>query len=207
MIEFPVKDISSRELKTIQLNPVVFGREVRGDILNMVVTYQMAKRRTGSACAKGRSDVSGGGRKPYRQKGTGNARQGTIRAPQYRTGGVVFGPKPMDYSIKVPKKVRRLGLQIALSAKIAAGEMTCIDDFGMSGVKTKDLLNRLEGLGAGRSTLIVLAEEDRTIMLSARNLPDVSVIRVEGVNVYDVLAHRNLLVTEAALQKLEERLV
>ncbi|MBF0627635.1 MAG: 50S ribosomal protein L4 [Magnetococcales bacterium] len=206
MIEFPVIDAANQTSHTVNLSSLVFGADVRGDLLNRVVHYQLAKRRLGTASTKRRGEVRGGGHKPYRQKGTGNARQGTIRAPQYRTGGVVFGPHPRDYSVKMTKKERALGLRCALSAKREAGELIILKDFGLTEIKTKALLGILNGLNAANSVLIVLPESNSQIELSARNLPNVDVIRVEGVNVYDLLVHEKLIVTEAALQKLEERM-
>lgn len=206
MIEFPVVDAGNQALRQVALQEEVFGREVRGDLLARAVNHQLACRRGGNASVKGRSDVAGGGRKPFRQKGTGNARQGTTRAPQYRSGGSVFGPRPHSYATKMPKKVRRLALQTALSAKREAGELVVLDQFGLTEVKTKAMRVVLEALGVKRSTLIVLAEQDRMVELSARNLPCVDVMREEGINVYDLLAHDTLVMTEAALERLQERL-
>ena len=137
---------------------------------------------------------------------TGNARQGTVRAPQFRTGGIVFGPRPRSYAGKVPKKVRRFALQIALSAKREAGELVVLDFFSLDKVRTKDMGFILSTLGVERSALIILAEDDAKVVLSARNLPGIDVVRVEGVNVYDLLAHEKVVMTEAALDKLQERL-
>ena len=206
MIELPVKDVNNQELHTVQLSETVFGRPMRKDLLSAAVTYQLAKRRAGSASTKGRAEVRGGGKKPYRQKGTGNARQGTIRAPQFRTGGIVFGPKPRSFAIKMPRKMRRLALLTALSAKVEAGEMVVVDGFGLDAVKTKRMRQILDGLSVGRSTLVVLAEEDRNVSLSARNLPRVTTQLAVGVNVYDLLLHEKVLLTEAALKSLEEKL-
>ncbi|MBF0189902.1 MAG: 50S ribosomal protein L4 [Magnetococcales bacterium] len=205
MIEHPVIDAANQKSHTVNLSSYAFGAEVRGDLLTRVVHYQLAKRRLGTASTKRRGEVSGGGHKPYRQKGTGNARQGTIRAPQYRTGGVVFGPHPRDFSVKMTKKERALGLRIALSAKREADELILLKDFGLLQIKTKSLLEILNRLDAAKSVLIVLPESDPHVELSARNLPGVDVIRVEGVNVYDLLAHEKVLMTEAALIKLEAR--
>lgn len=205
MIDFPVIDAANQMSHTVTLSSHVFGCKVRGDLLNRVVHYQLAKRRSGTASTKRRSEVRGGGHKPYRQKGTGNARQGTIRAPQYRTGGVVFGPHPRDFSVKMTKKERALGLRTALSAKREAGEMIILKDFGLTEVKTQTFLKILTQLNAARSVLVLLPDSDTNIELSARNLPNVNVLRVEGVNVYDLLVHEKLIVTEAALAKLEAR--
>ncbi|GAB0058017.1 50S ribosomal protein L4 [Candidatus Magnetaquicoccaceae bacterium FCR-1] len=207
MIDFPVIDAASNESsRTVKLSSLGFGCVVRGDLLTRVVHYQLAKRRLGTASTKRRGEVRGGGHKPYRQKGTGNARQGTIRAPQYRTGGVVFGPHPRDYAVKMTKKERALGLRTALSAKREAGELIVVQDFGLERIKTKAMLEILKRIGADRSSLIVLPGIDANVELSVRNLPGVDVILVEGVNVYDILSHEKLVMTEAALAKLEERL-
>ncbi len=206
MIEIPVVDAGNQELRRVVLEEAVFGREIRADLLARSVNYQLAGRRGGNASTKGRSDVSGGGKKPYRQKGTGNARQGTTRAPQFRTGGVVFGPHPHSYAHKLPKKVRRLALQVALSAKLEAGELIVLEGFHLTEIKTRTMRIILEGLGVGRSGLVVLAEGNHTVELSIRNLPGMDVMRVEGVNVYDLLAHGKVVMTEAALNRLQERL-
>nr|CAX84032.1 50S ribosomal protein L4 [uncultured bacterium] len=205
MIEFPVVDAANQTSHTVNLSSHAFGCEVRGDLLTRVVHYQLAKRRLGTASTKRRGEVRGGGHKPYRQKGTGNARQGTIRAPQYRTGGVVFGPHPRDYSVKMNRKERALGLRTALSAKREAEELIVLTDFGLTEIKTRSMLQVLTRLNAANSVLIVLPESDERIERSARNLPGVDVIQVDGVNVYDLLVHEKLLMTEAALQKLEAR--
>lgn len=206
MMELSVRDASNRDVRTVQLSEAIFGQEARPDLIAMTVNYQLAKRRSGTADTKTRGEVHGGGRKPYRQKGTGHARQGTIRAPQFRTGGIVFGPHPRDYTTKLNKKVRRQALLSALSVKNEAGEILVVEGFGLTEIKTKAMRQVLTTWGADQSALIVLAADDATIMLAARNLPRVTVIRYEGVNVYDVLAHDKVIITEEALQKLEERL-
>ena len=206
MIEIPVVDAGNQELRRVPLQEAIFGREIRADLLARTVNYQLAGRRGGNACTKRRSEVSGGGKKPYRQKGTGNARQGTTRAPQFRTGGIVFGPIPHSYAHKLPKKVRRLALQVALSAKWEAGELIVLEGFHLSEVKTSAARAILAALGVERSALVVLPEADSTVELSVRNLPGIDVMRVEGVNVYDLLAHEKVVLTEAALNRLQERL-
>lgn len=206
MIEYPVMDAGNREVRQATLLDQIFGRPVRADLLARIVNYQLAGRRGGNASTKVRSDVRGGGRKPFRQKGTGNARQGTIRAPQARGGGIVFGPHPHSYATKLPKKERRLGLQVALSAKREAGELVIVENFGLEQIQTKAMLAILSALGVGRTTLIVLDQEDRAVELSARNLPGVDIINEVGVNVYGLLAHETVVMTEAALNKLQERL-
>lgn len=206
MIQLPVRNTNNQELRVAELSETVFGRPVRGDLLSMAVTYQLAKRRAGTHKVKERGEVNGGGKKPFRQKGTGHARQGTIRAPHYRGGGIVFGPVLRDHAIKMPKKVRRLALQTALSAKREADELILLEGIELPEIKTRAMKTVLSALGAEGSALIVIAEEDSRVQLSARNLPGISVIRAEGVNVYDLLAHDKVIITEPALRMLEERL-
>ena len=207
MIELPVLDTGNRAVRQVAVPEEVFGLEVRGDLLARAVNYQLTRRRGGNASTKGRSDVAGGGKKPFRQKGTGNARQGTVSAPHYRSGGVVFGPLPKSYATKLPKKVRLLALKSALSAKLGAGELIIVDQLNLAEVKTKAMRTILETLGIGRSALVVLSEENSNVALSIRNLPGMDVMRVEGVNVYDLLAHEKVVMTEDALGRLQERLV
>ncbi|MEO5366271.1 MAG: 50S ribosomal protein L4 [Magnetococcus sp. WYHC-3] len=206
MIEYALKDKTNQQIGSVTLSPALFGREVRRDLLARAIQYQLNKRRSGTASTKGRSDVSGGGRKPWKQKGTGNARQGTIRAPQWRTGGVVFGPLPHSHAGKLPKKVRRLALQTAFSAKCAAGELIIIDDFALGEVRTQGMVSILRALQAEQSTLIITAGEDRNVLLSSRNIPRVNVLPDVGANVYDILRHEKLILTQGVLALLEERL-
>ncbi|WP_130469938.1 50S ribosomal protein L4 [Candidatus Magnetaquicoccus inordinatus] len=206
MIEIPVVDAGNQELRRVEVEEAIFAREIRTDIVARMVNYQLAGRRGGNASTKRRSEVSGGGKKPYRQKGTGNARQGTARAPQFRTGGIVFGPQPHSYAQKLPKKVRRMALQIALTAKLQAGELVIVEDFGLTEIKTKAAKAVMQNLGIGRSGLVVLSESNQIVELSIRNLPGIDVMRVEGVNVYDLLAHEKVIMTAEALNRLQERL-
>lgn len=206
-MEHTVKNTSNEAVGTVNLDDSVFGQERRLDLIAAMVRYQRAKRRAGSASTKTRSQVAGGGSKPYRQKGTGNARQGTVSAPQYRSGGVVFGPHPRDYAHKMPKKMRKKALKSALSGKREDGEMVVLDGLSLDGPKTKRMRSVLSVLDAGKSTLVVLAENDANVELSARNLPGVTVMRSEGVNVYDLLRHETFLITQDAVKMLEGRLV
>jgi large subunit ribosomal protein L4 len=205
-MEFSVKDIQNQPVRTIELRDEVFGHKVRPDLIAMMVRYQLAKRRKGTSSTKTRSEVRGGGRKPYRQKGTGNARQGTIRAPQFRKGGVVFGPTPRDHSHKLPKKVRRKALLSALSEKATTGEMIILDTLELEAPKTKTAAQILSRLETGKTILIALPEENENVRLSVRNIPGVTLMRTEGVNVYDLLRHETFLVTEQAVRMIEERL-
>lgn len=206
MLEAPLKDQNNQNIGTVQLEERIFGREVREDILARMVHYQLAKRRLGTADTKRRSEVHGGGRKPYRQKGTGNARQGTIRAPHYRKGGVVFGPHPRDFAGKLPKKVRRLALMTALSAKLAAQEIIFVNSLTFSEIKTKLMIKTMADFAIDGSLMIVLGGRDANIELSARNIPNVQVLPAEGVNVYDLLWHKQLIMTESGLKAIQERL-
>ena len=167
-----------------------------------MVRYQLAARRQGTADTKGRSEVSGGGRKPYKQKGTGNARQGSTRAPHFVGGGIVFGPHPRDYRFKLNRKVKKAALRSALSVRLKEEKLTVLNTLNFEQISTKsfvEVLNRFEFAG----TLIVIEQADPVVELSARNLPNVKVLRAEGVNVYDVMKYPNLLLTEGAVSQLE----
>lgn len=187
------------------LDPKIFQAPVRRDLLHAVVVSQLAARRSGTAATRNRAAVSGGGAKPYRQKGTGRARQGTTRAPQFAGGGVVFGPQPRSYAQRVPKKVRRAALRSALSLRHSEDALEVVDDLGISEIKTRALAEKLAELGKS-DVLIVTADHDRTLELSGRNLPTVKVLPVAGLNVYDVLARKNLLILSDALPAVQERL-
>ncbi|NPB09263.1 MAG: 50S ribosomal protein L4 [Thermodesulfobacteria bacterium] len=189
----------------VDLPETIFNVPVKVGLLHEVVRWQMARWRAGTACTKTRGEVRGGGRKPWRQKGTGRARQGSIRAPHWVGGGVVFGPKPRDYEFKLNKKQRRLALKMALSSRAQEGKVLVVDDFGLSEIKTKKLVEFLKNLGA-EDALIVVPERDEVLEKSARNLPTVKVLAVEGLNVYDILDYEYLIVKREALPKIEERL-
>lgn len=189
----------------MDLNAEVFGVPVKPHVLHEVVLYQLAKRRAGTAKTKGRSEVRGGGKKPWRQKGTGRARAGTSRSPIWRGGGTIHGPQPRSYAFQVPKKVRRLALKMALSQKLLDQEMTIVDSLGLERIRTKDfasILNRFELA----KTLVVLPASDEIVEKSARNIPKVKVLRSEGLNVYDLMNYHHLLLTREAIQSIEERL-
>ena len=192
---------------SVELQPDVFDVRVRPDLIHAEVRRQLARRRAGTHATKGRSAVSGGGTKPYRQKGTGRARQGSIRAPQYAGGGTVFGPVPRRYEHKLPKRVRKAALVAALSQRQQEGAVSVVEALSLEAPKTRQLLGLLQGLevDAG-SLLIVVAERDRALELAARNLPRVDVIAAAGLNVYDVLRHRGLLFTGPALEAVHARL-
>lgn len=207
MATLDVVDVQNRKAGSVDLSPTVFETAIRPHLYHAEVRRQLADRRAGTHSTKNRAGVSGGGIKPYKQKGTGRARQGTIRAPQYAGGGVVFGPVPRGYSHKLPKKVRRAALASALTQRVQESAMTVVDTLVVDGYSTKRMREILKSLGLeDRSTLIVIDQPNPTVEASARNLPRVSVIRSEGLNVYDLLRHQNLLITRAALAALESRL-
>ncbi|MEY8381008.1 50S ribosomal protein L4 [Ileibacterium valens] len=193
---------------TYDLNDTVFGIEPHKDALYEAVKLQRASLRQGTSAVKRRSDVRGGGRKPYRQKGTGRARQGSIRAPQYRGGGVVFGPNPRDYSYKINKKVRRLALKSALSSKLQDSEMALMNEIVLDSPKTKGFAAILNAIEAPAKTLFVLGKEEgnENVELSARNIPTVSMMSSDGINVYDLLNANKVVFTEAAVKEIEEAL-
>ena len=201
-----VYDIEKTKIAELELNDIVFGAEVNEHILYEVVKMQLACRRQGTASTKGRSDVRGGGRKPWRQKGTGRARAGTIRSPIWRGGGIVFGPKPRDYSYKVPKKVRKAALRSALSMKVKEDKVTILRDFPMDEIKTKKFKEVLDRFELGKA-LFVLDERDTILEKSSKNIKDVKMMRSEGVNVYDLLKYDDLVLLESSVKKIEGALL
>jgi len=197
----------NKKAGAVELSPVVFEAVVKPDILHAEVRRQLAKARAGTHSTKNRAAVSGGGSKPWRQKGTGRARQGTNRAPQWAGGGVVFGPVPRSYAHKLPKKVRRAALRGALSLRLTGEAITVVDSLELGEFKTKLVTEILACLGIdSRGVLIVIDAENEHLERSARNLPRVKVLRVAGLNVFDVLRYPNLLLTKAAVAAIEARL-
>lgn len=188
----------------IELNDSVFGIEPHSSVLFDAVIAQRASLRQGNHKVKNRSEVAGGGRKPWKQKGTGRARQGSIRSPQWRGGGVVFGPVPRSYSYKLPKKVRRLALRSALSAKVLEENFLVLETLVLGTPKTKDFLKVLKDLSIEKKALFVTAELDENVALSARNIPGVTVVSATGINVLDLLGHEKIVITKAAVEKIEE---
>ena len=188
----------------IELNEAIFGIEPNEAVLFEALVQQRASLRQGNHKVKTRSEVAGGGRKPWRQKGTGRARQGSIRSPQWRGGGIVFGPTPRSYSYKLPKKVRRLALLSALSTKVREEEIIVLDGLTFDAPKTKEFIQVLSNLSIDKKALIVTADLDETVALSARNIPGISVVTANGINVLDLVAHDKLVITKAAVQKVEE---
>ncbi|WP_088014605.1 50S ribosomal protein L4 [Gottfriedia acidiceleris] len=188
----------------IELADAVFGIAPNEHVLFDAVMMQRASLRQGTHKVKTRSEVRGGGRKPWRQKGTGRARQGSIRSPQWRGGGIVFGPAPRSYSYKLPKKVRRLAIKSALSTKVLEQNMLVLEDLALNAPKTKDMVTVLTGLSVAKKVLIVTADLNENVALSARNIPGITVLAANEVNVIDVLHHDTLIMTKAAVEKVEE---
>jgi len=207
MATIDVVNLENKKAGSVDLSSAVFEKDVKPHLYHAEVRRQLAERRSGTHSTKNRALVSGGGAKPYRQKGTGRARQGTTRAPQFAGGGVVFGPVPRGYGHKLPKKMRRAALLSALSQKLEESALTVVEDLQLEDYKTKRIIEILSSLNlVADSTLIVIDEPNSTIEASARNIQGVSVIRSEGVNVYDLLRHKSVLMTKAAVEKLQARL-
>lgn len=200
-----VYNLQHEQVGSIELSELVFGAPVKEHLFYDVVRYQLAARRAGTHAAKGRAQVSGGGRKPWRQKGTGRARQGSTRAPHWRGGGVVHGPHPRSHAIDLPKKVRRAALRSALSRRCGDGALWVVDNFELPEIKTRNVVNVMSAFQLD-DMLLVLPQKDEVVLRSARNLQKVTVLPVEGLNVYDVLRHRNLVITKAAAEQITERL-
>ncbi|MBW1696724.1 MAG: 50S ribosomal protein L4 [Deltaproteobacteria bacterium] len=200
-----VVDQNGEKVSQVELPEELFNVKVKPAVLHEVVTMQLASRRSGTASVKNRSDIRGSRRKLFRQKGTGRARRGDIKSPLLRGGGVVFGPKPRSFAYKVPKRVRKLALKMALTSKLKENKLVVLKDFGLKEVKTKGFLQVLSALNLG-STLIVEDRKDETLELSSRNIPYVKVLRAEGLNTYDILKYESLLLLEPVIQTLEGRL-
>jgi len=200
--------INSKAEKVSQTDLVdtIFNIPVKGSILHEVVTMQLAKRRSGSAAVKHRSDVKGSGRKLFRQKGTGRARRGDIKSPLLRGGGSTFGPDPRSYAYKVPKKVRRLALKMALSSKLQAEKLVVLDEFEIDEIKTREFIKVMSALGM-KNALIITEKKNKNLELSARNVPQTKVLRVEGLNVYDILKYKNVVLLESSIKSIEGRLL
>ena len=199
-----VYDMSGKQVGEIELSAAVFGVEPNAAVVHDVVKNHLANCRQGTQSALTRSEVSGGGRKPWRQKGTGRARQGSTRAPQWTHGGIVFAPKPRSYSYTLNKKVKRLALKSALSAKVAENNLVVIDSIKMDSIKTKTFANFLNAVGAEKKPLVVTAEADQIVVKSGRNIPGCEVTFANLLNVYDIVNANKLVVDKAALAKIEE---
>lgn len=201
MANVSVYNIEGKEVGTIDLNDAVFGVEVNEHLVHMAVVNQLANNRQGTQKAKTRSEVSGGGRKPWRQKGTGHARQGSTRAPQWTGGGVVFAPVPRDYSFKMNKKEKRAALKSALTAKVEEKKFIVVDEIKFDEIKTKNFAEMLKNLEVSKA-LVVLEDENATI--SARNIADVKTAKVNTINVYDILKYNTVIATKTAVANIEE---
>jgi large subunit ribosomal protein L4 len=201
-----VFDIENKKVAEVDLNDAVFGAEVNEAIIYDVVKMQLASRRSGTASTKTRSDVSGGGKKPWRQKGTGRARAGTSRSPIWRGGGIVFGPHPRDYSFSIPKKVRKKAIISALSMKFKENKMLVLKDFPMEKISTR-VFKGVVDLFSLKKALFVIDETNEVLLKSSRNIKNVKMIRSEGINVYDILNHEHLILLEPSVKKIEGALL
>ena len=204
MSTIKVLNMAGAEVGTVELNDAIFGIEPNEVVVHDVVKNHLANCRQGTQSALTRAEVSGGGKKPWRQKGTGHARQGSTRAPQWTHGGIVFAPKPRSYSYVLNKKVKRLAMKSALSAKVAAGEMIVVDDIKLDAIKTKDFRAFLNAIKADGKSLVVTAAKDEVVIKSARNIPGVQTSMANLINVYDILNAKNLVVAKDALAVIEE---
>ena len=204
MAKLAVLDKTGNKVSDIELKDEIFAIEPNKSAMHLVVVNYLANQRQGTQSTVTRSEVSGGGKKPWKQKGTGRARQGSTRAPQWTHGGIALGPKPRDYGFDVNKKVRRLAMKSALSSKVAADEMIVVDDFSMDAIKTKEMANILSAVKAGKKTLIVLPEKNDVLYKSARNIEGTNVSLVNTLNVYDILNCNTIVVLKDAVAKIEE---
>ena len=203
MANVAVYNIEGKEVGTIDLNDAVFGVEINEHLVHMAVVNQLANNRQGTQKAKTRSEVSGGGRKPWRQKGTGHARQGSTRAPQWTGGGVVFAPVPRDYSFKMNKKEKRAALKSALTAKVEEKKFVVVDEIKFDEIKTKNFANILKNLEVSKA-LVVLEDGNDNAVISAKNIADVKTAAINTINVYDILKYNTVIATKAAVAKIEE---
>ena len=203
MAKVSVYNIEGKEVGTIDLNDAVFGVEVNEHLVHMAVVSQLANKRQGTQKAKTRSEVRGGGRKPWRQKGTGHARQGSIRAPQWTGGGIIFAPTPRDYEVKMNKKERRAALKSALTSKVQDNKFVVVDSLALADAKTKEMQKVLTNLKAEKA-LVITADNDQNVVLSARNIADVETATPATINTYDVMKHNTVVVTKDAVASIEE---
>lgn len=203
MANVSVYNMEGKQVDTIELSDAVFGVEVNEHLVHLAVKQQLAANRQGTQKAKTRSEVSGGGRKPYRQKGTGHARQGSTRAPQFTGGGVVFAPVPRDYTISMNKKEKRAALKSVLTSRVQENKLYVLDELKLGEIKTKDMKNVLDSLKV-EGALVILNENDQNVILSARNLAGVKTALINTINVYDILKYGNVVVTKDAVKKIEE---
>ena len=203
MANVAVFNMEGKEVGTLDLSDAVFGVEVNEHLVHMAVVWQLANKRQGTQKAKTRSEVSGGGRKPWRQKGTGHARQGSTRSPQWKGGGVVFAPTPRDYTIRLNKKEKRAALKSALTSRVQDNKFIVLDELKLDEIKTKKFQNVMDNLKVSKA-LVVLADNDQNAVLSARNIADVKTAQVNSINVYDILKYNTVVATKAAVASIEE---
>ena len=203
MANVSVYNMEGKEVGTLELNDAVFGVEVNEHLVHLAVVAQLANKRQGTQKAKTRSEVSGGGRKPWRQKGTGHARQGSTRSPQWKGGGVVFAPTPRDYTIRLNKKEKRAALKSALTSRVNDNKFVVVDELKFEEIKTKNFKNVMNNLNVSKA-LVVLAENDQNVVLSARNIPEVRTSLVNTLSVYDILKYNTVVATKAAVASIEE---
>ena len=203
MANVTVYNMEGKEVGTIELNDAVFGVEINEHLVHMAVVNQLANNRQGTQKAKTRSEVSGGGRKPWRQKGTGHARQGSTRAPQWTGGGVVFAPTPRDYSFKMNRKEKRAALKSALTSRVQENKLIVVDELKFDEIKTKKFAEVLKNLNLDKA-LVVLNENDEKVVMSAKNIPTVKTTQINTINVYDVLKYNTVVLTKAAAESIEE---
>ena len=203
MANVSVYNMEGKEVGTIELNDAVFGVEINEHLVHMAVVQQLANNRQGTQKAKTRSEVRGGGRKPWRQKGTGHARQGSTRAPQWTGGGMVFAPVPRDYSFKLNRKEKRAALKSALTSRVQENKLVVLDELKFDEIKTKKFAEVLKNLNLDKA-LVVLNENDQNVVMSAKNIPTVKTAQVNTINVYDVLKYNTVVLTKAAVESLEE---
>ena len=197
-------NMDGKVIGDIELSENVFGAEINEDVLYLAVESYLANQRQGTQSTKSRAEVSGGGIKPWKQKGTGRARQGSIRAPQWIKGGIALGPKPRTYTIKLTKKVKRLALKSALSSKVVENNIMVLDEINLSEIKTKNMVNMLNNLKLDTNALIVLGEKNENVVRSAKNIPNVKTAYVNTINVYDIIKYNKFIVTREAAAKIEE---
>ena len=203
MANVSVFNMEGNEVGTMELNDAIFGAKVNEHLVHLAVVSQLANKRQGTQKAKTRSEVSGGGRKPWRQKGTGHARQGSTRAPQWTGGGVVFAPVPRDYSFKINKKEKRAALKSALTSRVEAQKFVVLDELKLDAIKTKDFVKVLNNLNVSKA-LVVMGDKDAVVEKSAANVPGVKTTQATLLNVYDVLKYDTVITTKAAVEKIEE---
>lgn len=203
MANVSVYNMEGKEVGTIELNDAIFGVEVNEHLVHLAVVAQLANKRQGTQKAKTRSEVSGGGRKPWKQKGTGHARQGSTRSPQWTGGGVVFAPTPRDYTITLNKKEKRAALKSALTSRVNDNKFIVVDEMSFDGIKTKKFQAVMDNLKVSKA-LVVLADNDQNVVLSARNIKDVKTAQINTINVFDILKYNTVVATKAAVEKLEE---